>query len=156
MGMKYRFSADDDKANEKVAESTIIHTGPETRTVQASKDDVDVNVIVRRFGIGEGPRQAPPYDPRFYGDFTVRPGSMREVLDLARDSAEKFAELPAHVREEFDNDESLFWYAVNDEKQHDRMVELGVLRRRPVPKEPEPPKPLDLSDETIAKIRREK
>lgn len=78
-----------------------VDTGTETTVQQHFKDEVDVNTIVRRFG---ATGQLPAFRPEgVYGDFTGI-----EDYDGAIERIERahnaFMQLPASVREQFDND----------------------------------------------------
>lgn len=81
--------------------ATALHTGVDTPTQQHLRDDADINVLMRRFGVtGQAPvsvsREA------FYGDFTG-------ITDLASAEAfvarahDQFMALPPELREEFGN-----------------------------------------------------
>lgn len=114
--------------------------------VQASKDEVDINTIVRRFGLtGQLPEdvRAP-----VYGDFT-------EVVDyqtalnavIAADAS--FMEMPADVRTRFGNDPQAFVEFCSDPKNVDEMRKLGLL----VPEAPKPsPVAVTLSDDQLNRL----
>jgi len=70
-------------------------------TQQHPKEEVDINTIVRRFGLtAEMPFGAAG---GFYGDFTGIQ-DFESALGLVEGAQERFEALPAHVRERFDND----------------------------------------------------
>lgn len=95
-----------------------------SRTIQSAKDEVDINTIVRRFGItGAIPQnvRAPTY-----GDFTgVR--DFHEAANAIRSAAESFMEMPAEVRSRFQNDAGKFVDFCSDEANRDEMKKLGLL-----------------------------
>lgn len=85
----------------EVSDATSLETGPETYTQQHFREEVDVNTIMRRFGV----TQELPLGPAtgIYGDFTgiTDYESAVERIEGARNA---FMQLPAEVRERFDND----------------------------------------------------
>lgn len=113
-------------------------------TRQADKDDCDINVIVRRFGITERTAELlERFRQSTFGDVSEMPTDYREALDLVREGQAQFASLPLHVRTYFDNKPELFLEAIHDEGfQVGDGVELGLFERRPGPsaKEELPPK----------------
>lgn len=78
-----------------------VETGAESKVQQQFATEVDVNTIMRRYGIS----QSAPLGPAtgVYGDFTDISDYDSAVarIEGARD---RFAALPAEVRERFDND----------------------------------------------------
>lgn len=97
---------------------------------QHQADEADINTIVRNFGItGQVPIiQRPPALTEF-----------AEVVDyhtaqnMIRRAQESFMELPADLRSKFDNDPGAFVQFVDDPKNADALVELGI---RVKPQEP--------------------
>lgn len=92
--------------------------------VQDQRDEVDINTIVRRFGLtGKLPEdvRAPTY-----GDFTGV-GDYQSALNavLAADAA--FMEMPAEVRARFDNDAAKFVDFCSDKANAEEMAKLGLL-----------------------------
>lgn len=73
-------------------------------TQQQFRDEVDVNTIVKRFGMGQVP---PPSAAGVYGDFTgiTDYASAVEKIEAARAG---FMALPPEVRERFGNDPARF------------------------------------------------
>lgn len=100
-------------------------------TSQSQAADTDLNVIIQRFGIGEGAVPPVPVDPAYYGDFSNMP-DLRTVLEIGRDAEAKFMALPARVRERFHNSAAELWEFVNDRENLEEARKLGLL------KEPEP------------------
>lgn len=73
--------------------------------VQSEKDDADINVIVKRFGItGHLPQGMVP--PSFQ-DFT-EVFDFRSAIEAVREAEGKFMQLPADVRSRFRNDPQEF------------------------------------------------
>lgn len=104
-----------------------------SRTVQSQKDDADINVIVRRFGLtGTMPvGLVPPVYQDFDGVFDFQ--SAQNAVIRARDS---FMAMPAEIRKRFNNDPQEFVVFCSDEKNLPEMRKLGLAV-------PEPPKPAD-------------
>lgn len=67
-----------------------------TMTDQSQANETDINVIVKRFGIsGQVPQgNAQP----MYGDFTMFPDNLRDMMHLARDLNERRAALPPQLK----------------------------------------------------------
>lgn len=103
----------------------------EVRTQQSQKDDADINVIVDRARRGaalpEG-RQQPP----IYADFTEVPTDLREALVLARRAEELFMAMDPYVRRRFDNDPMAMLDFLNDPRNREEAVKLGLVKA-PVP-----------------------
>ena len=62
-----------------------------------------------------------------YGDFSQVPDYM-QALNIVKLAEEQFAALSVELRNEFDNDPAKFLAFCNDEKNADRMSELGLLK----------------------------
>ena len=120
--------ARDDAEGERVA----IDTGTESLVQQSHAEDADINVIVRRFGLlGTMPPEV-PYDPRHYGDMGDVP-DLGSALRVVREANERFLALPPDLRFRFGNDPAKLWDFVNDARNTDAAVELGLLKRREEP-----------------------
>ncbi|WNK13427.1 MAG: internal scaffolding protein [Microvirus sp.] len=103
----------------------------ESLASQSAKDEADINVLVRRFGLdGEIPTdvRAPSY-----GDFTNL-GSYQEALNALLGAQNAFMEMPAAIRAEFDNDPHRFVAFCSDDANYDRMCDLGLLAPEPMQK----------------------
>lgn len=90
---------------------TSIDTGSESKVQQQFAGEVDVNTIMRRYGIS----QSAPLGPAtgVYGDFTDISDYESAVarIEGARD---RFAALPAEVRERFMNDPGVLIRRANE------------------------------------------
>lgn len=100
---------------------------------QQFKDEADINTIVERFGLtGQLPENvAVPQS----GDF-VDAMDYQSAMNVIRSAQESFMQMPAHVREEFNNDPGRFVAFVNDPDNKDRAAKLGILA--PAKGDPEP------------------
>lgn len=107
-------------------DETAIETGAHGAD-QSFKDDCDINVILKRFGIGyeipAGVRMPQP------GDF-VGISDFHTAMNQLRETQENFNALPANIRAEFNNDPGQFFAAALDEKNRDRFAELGMLTQK--------------------------
>lgn len=103
------------------------------RTVQSGKDDADINVIVRRFGL-TGQMKAANVEP-FYGDFSGVDDYQSAMNMLVR-AQRAFDELPASVRNRFANDPANLIRFVNDDANLEEARKLGLLRPQEAPPEP--------------------
>lgn len=86
----------------EVSDATGLDTGSETIVQQHYGEEVDINTIVRRFGV-TGALPLGPEGPAIYGDFTgiTDYESARDTIERANTA---FMNLPADVRLKFDND----------------------------------------------------
>lgn len=107
-------------------------------TQQHFLEDTDINVLAKRFGLDKAQMPEAPFNPGFYGDFSDVP-DLRTAMDLVRDATNKFMDLPAKLRERFDNNPAKMWHFVNDPENGDEAVRLGLLKRLPDKQEDAPP-----------------
>ena len=85
-----------------------------------------------------------------YGDYS-EVNEYREALDLVNNANATFAELPAELREMFQNNAGKFLEFATNPENNEKMIELGlkeapVQEKQPTPAElkaAEPPAPLD-------------
>lgn len=105
-------------------------------TNQSEKDDADINVIVRRFGItGEMPKglRVPTY-----GDYS-QVHDFRSALEAVERAEAEFMSMPADVRAQFDNDPGVFLDFASDPSNLDALGELGLAIPIEPPPQPTPP-----------------
>lgn len=107
--------------------------GDPGRTVQADRDDADINKIVARF---HKTGQLPPSREELFGDISEI-GDFADALMRVQRGKELFMEYPAHIRERFQNDPAQLISFLDDESNLDEAVELGLVQKAPAP-EPEP------------------
>lgn len=107
-----------------------------TLTQQQFKDDADLNVLVKRFGLDKITLPSLAMDPKYYGDVSDVP-DLRTVLDIANEARNRFMDLPAELRSRFHNSPAELWEFVNDPVNAEASVKLGLLHRPPpAPEEP--------------------
>lgn len=93
---------------------------------QSFKDEVDINTILKRFGLG----YEMPANPRMpmQGDFTGMTDYRTAVTRIV-ETQQMFEEYPAHIRAKFDNDPAKFVDFCLDEKNRPEMAEMGLLSK---------------------------
>lgn len=90
-----------DYDSRELSDETSVHTGSESLVQQHFADEVDINVIMRRFGV----TRSLPLGPAtgVYGDFTGI-SDFDSAVERVRGARDAFMKLPADVRERFNND----------------------------------------------------
>jgi len=100
-----------------------------TLTQASGAMDCDINVLAKRFGIGEGAMPPAAVDASYYGDFDMSL-TLGEAMERVRSASEHFAKLPVAIRSRFDNSPALLWAFLNDAANVDEAVSMGLLMRR--------------------------
>lgn len=120
-----------------VSRAVSVVTGSETKTVQSGKDDADINVIMKRFGVtrvmplsGPLPRYE-EYDEVF--DF-------QSAMNTVNAAKRAFMELPAAFRKRLGDDPQEFLKFVQDEGNRAELEKLGLIIKKPEIKDPPPMK----------------
>lgn len=106
----------------------VVNTGSESFVQQQFAEEVDINTIIRRFGLG----QAPAYVEGIYGDFTGVTDfySAREAVQRAE---RNFMQLPVEVREKFENDPGKFLEYAEAVPEENLLEYLGLRKLAPPP-----------------------
>lgn len=93
------------------------------KTIQSSKDEADINTIVKRFGLtAQVPQNVrTPLNIDFDGVFDYQ-SAMNTIIDADR----AFMRMPADVRKRFGNDAAEFVDFVSDPKNQDEARKLGI------------------------------
>lgn len=108
----------------------------ESLASQEYRDEVDINTIVRRHGLGyEMPQN---FNMPTHADFTETVG-FQEGLNLLIEAKHQFATLPAGVRAKFGNDPEAIITFLEDVNNREEAQKLGLI---PTPK-PEPIPPVE-------------
>ena len=116
------------KSTERSSRRSITFTQP-SMTKQSFRDECDINNIMSKFektGLIE-------HQNRFkgdYGDF-VDVRDYQASLDQVIAAEEMFDALPSKVRLQFDNDPSQFLAYAQDSKNHQGMIDLGLVKPDP-------------------------
>lgn len=100
-----------------------------SRTQQHFAEEVDINTIVKRFGLtGELPENVPHI---LQGDFT-NVLDFQSAMDMVVAAREAFMEQPAEVRARFDNDPQKFLQFTSNKDNLDEAIKLGLVRQESV------------------------
>lgn len=102
-----------------------------SKTDQSQKDECDVNVIITNYVNSGILRHTNPNPPTF-GDFSQMPSDYGEALALIQRSEEEFMQLPSEVRDKFDNKPGNLISFLQDEKNVDEAVKLGLVTKRDI------------------------
>lgn len=126
--------ANDDRNLEMSLKTMVFFDPSEDKTQQSFKNDADLNVLVRRFGLtGQFP---PPRMQPFFGDFTMF-DSYHDAMNQIVAAREAFNQLPANVRQKFDNDPGKLWNYLHDpDLDVEEARELGLLKPEEAPPAP--------------------
>lgn len=96
-------------------------------TQQEFRDESDINTIVRRFGLtGELPADQVRI-PRV-GDFS-HVVDFKTALDSVIQAKDAFMQLPAELRARFQNDPQELMMFLEDEKNRDEAISLGLVNK---------------------------
>lgn len=117
---------------------TIDCSKDEPMTQQSGREDADINVIVERAKRGAVPPAGRPAAP-MYGDFTQVPKDLRDVLIMVKRADDLFMSLDPFVRRRFNNDPAEMLDFLNDFRNRDEAVKLGLVKAPEVPAVPAKP-----------------
>lgn len=96
-------------------------------TEQHFKDECDINNIVASFQetgvLPQGNREP------LFGDFDLFPQDLASSMAQYDDAMEKFMQLDSSLRKEFNNDPVQLLAFLQDDKNRDRAVELGLIEK---------------------------
>lgn len=110
-----------------------------SRTRQAHKDECDINFLMDRYertGLFFDPAdQGTRVSPQF-GDFNGF--DYIEAMNAVVEANDRFSALPARLRARFENDPAQLLFFLQDEKNRDEAISLGLLDK---PAEPAPTVP---------------
>lgn len=106
-------------------------------TKQSFKNECDINVIMAQYLKTGVIDFAQKHAPR-YGDATG--ADFQDAMLIVAESRSMFNDLPANLRNRFNNDPALFLDFVHDEANREEMAELGLLKpaQRPLGSAPAP------------------
>lgn len=105
-----------------------------SRTQQQFKDECDVNNILLNY-VNTGVLTHTSDQVPVFGDFSEMPSDYGEALALIKKSEDQFASLPAAVRDRFDNQPLSLVKFLQDRKNYDEAVKLGLVNKREEVKE---------------------
>ena len=123
--MKFRTSRDKALLQPFVSEKA-------SKTVRSFGYETDINNIVQGCGSSFPTRQVQPQTEIGY----FKPGQYEEAMIIAANARSQFEELPSDVRLKFNNDPGQLINFLNDSKNDDEAVKLGlkeyIPQREPV------------------------
>jgi len=116
-----------------------------SKAKQEFRDETDVNKIMARFKTTGQLTHLRKMEPQFL-DCTTIPdfGTMYLKVQAAKDA---FMSLPARVRARFENDPDQFYKFVQDDRNYDEAVYLGLVKKKE-PKAPQVPEAKPKDDES--------
>lgn len=104
------------KVDEKTGYEYVAPTGEYTNVydrIQADYPSTDINLLMERFALGE--TEAIHVKEGFYADVTDMPKTYAELFQRAEDARRYFDELPADLKEMFNNSYTEFWSEMDSE-----------------------------------------
>lgn len=102
-----------------------------TRTKQSFKAECDINTIIARFLRTGVMDFAQKHEPR-YGDCTGQ--EFQSAMNTVSRAQSLFLDLPAALRGRFENDPAKFLDFIQDTKNRDEAIELGLIAKpKPAP-----------------------
>lgn len=102
----------------------------ESLTSQAHKDECDINRIMLKWAKTGTVEHRNTFEGQ-YGDFTETPGDYHEAMTQVVQANEMFEGLPSQIRRRFGNDPGAFLDFVQDPKNVDQMIDMGLATERP-------------------------
>lgn len=117
-----RMAASDDSA-------LVIPEG-EGKTIQSARDECDLNLIMKQFGVTGQLRCVDM--PPLTGDFDERVTDFHSAMNLVREAEESFMRLPATVRSAFDNDAGRFVDFASDSANIEQLRLWGLAEKSSV------------------------
>lgn len=97
-------------------------------TLQSDEQNANIHFILNKYE-KTGALQAAIKQNPIYGDFSDMP-SYQESLNLVIKANEQFSLLDATIRSRFANDPSKFLEFVNDSKNLDEMIKMGLATKK--------------------------
>jgi len=98
-------------------------TTTDSRTEQSHKEECDINQILSKY-IKTGVLAHQKHHQSNYGDYTST--DFHEAQNIIAKASSMFAELPAKVRSQFDNDPAKFLDFAGDNNNMQAMVNMGL------------------------------
>ena len=109
------------------SDSTAFVSEEATLAQQSFKDECDINVLVKRFGLtGEVPVG---WRMPYYGDFTEAM-SYQDMCDAVISADAAFMELPAELRDRFANDPQRLFDFLSSDKNRDELLDSALYSLR--------------------------
>lgn len=102
---------------------------------QSFRDECDINTIMRRYETTGTIDHVNRRQPQF-GDFSDV-ASYQEAINIVAEAEANFADLPSRIRDRFGNDPARLLEFLQDPRNFDEAVELGIVEK-PTPPPPPP------------------
>lgn len=121
---------------DSVSRETGLSCPEPTRAQQQFKDEVDINTIAKQFGMtGRLPEcvRMPTFED--FSDVV----DYQTALNASRRAAQAFMEMPANVRERFQNDPQRFLEFCSNDANRAEAISLGLIPSPPVSASVPPP-----------------
>lgn len=132
MKIDWRTQNDDELRDELEGDAVAQINEEPSMTVQSFAQEVDINNIIRLYGIKDG--ALPPADVSQWltGDISEYHGlDLADIMNRTRAAEEAFNNLPAPLRSRFDNSVNKLWKWVTDPANRKEAIELGFLLKQP-------------------------
>ena len=112
---------------DKLSDETGLECKDRSLALQDQAEDADINVIVKRFGIGQPMPGRSSLPMVTNGDF-VEAQDLHTSLMILKTAGESFAALPAEVRGRFENDPEKFVDFCSSKEENDvrDMIRYGL------------------------------
>lgn len=114
------------------ADAGVDCSGDPSLAVQASRDECDINVIIRKY-LRTG--ELPGLREGVYADLSGLTG-LQDAIQVVRDADLAFSALPADVRSAFDNDPVRLVQEAHDESKREKFEKLGLVKAKAAPVQP--------------------
>lgn len=128
----------DEKDRAKVARFVEVKDFGPSMTSQSMADEADINKIMAR--IQKGQTVLTSVGEPFYGDVSEF-GGLQEAIMKVQDAEDLFMQYPAELRSKFDNDPVKMVEFLEDPKNLDEAIKMGLAEPKPVPVTPPVPEP---------------
>lgn len=115
-------------ARNRAYDFATYNTDP-TMTQQSDKDLTNINVIIAKYMKGQPLPQVT--EPAKFGDFTGI-SSFTEAMEMITKAKESFAEVPAKIRQRFNNDPQRFMDFIHDPANTEELVKMGLAKEPPI------------------------
>lgn len=107
-----------------------------TRTQSHFAEECNIRNILRKYDRDGVITHIHNREPK-YGDFSELPDYQQTMqrLQIARD---EFMNIPSQIREKFHNDPGKFFEFVTDPKNHQELIDMGLIKEKPKQTEEKP------------------
>lgn len=96
----------------------------ESLTQQHDKEDVDLNILLKKFGVHAKPTFTNKLP--LQGDFT-QITDYRSAMQIIKESEVAFGELPSNIRDRFDHDPAKLLEFIYNKDNREEAIKLGLI-----------------------------